>query len=206
MYLDTKNSQIEESSSEIELLKQSIGSKKEMEEEKQFKNIEYSKILDRNNEEIEELRKQIEILNEQITAKNQRVMDLSKDNKNYLEEIKEEKKKLLNTEKPLAKLEQFKKLYKKFVLQIKPHIEWFDDISVNCLYVIFKDSWNLVVIRIQTAFTIELSLVQIYYPTVDYLILVINQISCSTFPYLRGIAPCIIIILLEGWDLNNRTA
>lgn len=94
-----------------------------MEEEKQFKNIEYSKILDRNNEEIQELRKQIEILNEQITAKNQRVMDLSKDNKNYLEEIKEEKKKLLNTEKPLAKLEQFKKLYKKFVLQIKPHIE-----------------------------------------------------------------------------------
>ena len=56
-------------------------------------------------------------------AKNQRLTELSKDNKGYLEEIKEEKKKLLNTEKPLAKLEQFKKLYKRFVVQIKPHIE-----------------------------------------------------------------------------------
>ena len=69
-----------------------------------------------------------------------------------------------------------------------------------------KDSSNLVVIRIQTVFAFELRLVQIWYPTVDYLILTINQTSYSTFPYLRGIAPCIIIILLEGWDLNKRTA
>lgn len=69
------------------------------------------------------MKKQIDILNEQIVAKNQRIMDLSKDNRGYLEEIKEEKKKLLDTEKPLAKMEQFKKLYSRFVVQIKPYLE-----------------------------------------------------------------------------------
>lgn len=123
VFLDSKNSQIEERSSEIELLKQSIGSKIEMEEEKHYKSQEYAKLLDQNNEELDELRRQIEVLNEQLAAKNQRIAELNKDKSKYQEDIKGLKLDLLKTEKPLAKYQQLRKLYKGFISSIRPHID-----------------------------------------------------------------------------------
>lgn len=49
-------------------------------------------------------------------------MELNKDRNKYLEEIKELKINILKSQKPLAKYQQLRKLYRGFISSIKPHI------------------------------------------------------------------------------------
>ena len=100
-----------------------MGSKREIEEEKEYQKQETVRRLDLKNKENEELKRKVDTLEDQVRFKAERMQEVTKDNGEYQQEIKDLKMAILKSERPLAKYQQLRKLYKGFISSIKPHLD-----------------------------------------------------------------------------------